>query len=50
MPGEIAYRIACCEAAAGEREAAVAALAGTSQPPQDTASVTQAEAVPGYRG
>jgi tetratricopeptide (TPR) repeat protein len=27
MPGEIAYRIACCEAAAGEREAAVAALA-----------------------
>ena len=26
MPGEIAYRIACCEAAAGEREAAVAAL------------------------
>jgi hypothetical protein len=27
MPGEIAYRIACCEAAAGDREAAVAALA-----------------------
>jgi hypothetical protein len=27
MPGEIAYRVACCEAAAGEREAAVAALA-----------------------
>jgi len=27
MPGEIAYRIACCEAAAGQREAAVAALA-----------------------
>jgi hypothetical protein len=26
MPGEIAYRIACCEAAAGDREAAVAAL------------------------
>ncbi|HEY3750042.1 MAG TPA: hypothetical protein VGL80_12655 [Pseudonocardiaceae bacterium] len=26
MPGEIAYRIACCAAAAGEREAAVAAL------------------------
>ncbi len=26
MPGEVAYRIACCEAAAGEREAAVAAL------------------------
>jgi tetratricopeptide (TPR) repeat protein len=27
MPGEIAYRIACCEAAAGDREAAIAALA-----------------------
>ena len=27
MPGEIAYRIACCEAAAGDRETAVAALA-----------------------
>jgi tetratricopeptide (TPR) repeat protein len=26
MPGEVAYRIACCEAAAGDREAAVAAL------------------------
>jgi tetratricopeptide (TPR) repeat protein len=26
MPGEIAYRIACCEAAAGNREAAVGAL------------------------
>jgi hypothetical protein len=26
MPGEIAYRIACCEAAGGDREAAVAAL------------------------
>jgi hypothetical protein len=26
MPGEIAYRIACCSAAAGDREAAVAAL------------------------
>jgi hypothetical protein len=26
MPGEIAYRIACCEAAAGQGEAAVAAL------------------------
>jgi hypothetical protein len=26
MPGEIAYRIACCEAAAGDRERAVAAL------------------------
>jgi hypothetical protein len=26
MPGEIAYRIACCEAAAGDHEAAVAAL------------------------
>ncbi len=26
MPGEAAYRIACCEAAAGDREAAVAAL------------------------
>jgi tetratricopeptide (TPR) repeat protein len=26
MPGEVAYRIACCEAAAGEHEAAVAAL------------------------
>ena len=26
MPGEIAYRIACCEAAAGDREQAVAAL------------------------
>jgi tetratricopeptide (TPR) repeat protein len=26
MPGEIAYRIACCEAAAGDREPAVAAL------------------------
>jgi hypothetical protein len=26
MPGEIAYRIACCEAAAGDREAAGAAL------------------------
>jgi len=26
MPGEIAYRIACCAAAAGDREAAVAAL------------------------
>ncbi len=27
MPGEVTYRIACCEAAAGEREAAIAALA-----------------------
>ncbi|HEY2505510.1 MAG TPA: hypothetical protein VGI58_03265 [Streptosporangiaceae bacterium] len=26
MPGEVAYRIACCHAAAGDREAAVAAL------------------------
>jgi hypothetical protein len=26
MPGEVAYRIACCEAAAGDGEAAVAAL------------------------
>ncbi len=26
MPGEVAYRIACCEAVAGDREAAVAAL------------------------
>jgi len=26
MPGELAYRIACCEAAAGDREAAVTAL------------------------
>jgi hypothetical protein len=26
MPGELAYRIACCAAAAGDREAAVAAL------------------------
>jgi hypothetical protein len=26
MPGEVAYRIACCEAAAGDREAAIAAL------------------------
>ncbi|HET7012498.1 MAG TPA: hypothetical protein VFI65_01215 [Streptosporangiaceae bacterium] len=26
MPGEIAYRIACCEAAAGDRDAAVEAL------------------------
>jgi tetratricopeptide (TPR) repeat protein len=26
MPGEVAYRIACCEAAAGDREAAVTAL------------------------
>jgi hypothetical protein len=26
MPGEIAYRIACCEAAAGNREAAITAL------------------------
>jgi len=26
MPGEVAYRIACCEAAAGDREAAVGAL------------------------
>jgi tetratricopeptide (TPR) repeat protein len=26
MPGEVAYRIACCEVAAGDREAAVAAL------------------------
>jgi tetratricopeptide (TPR) repeat protein len=26
IPGEIAYRIACCEAAAGDREAAVTAL------------------------
>lgn len=26
MPGEVAYRIACCEAAAGDREAAVVAL------------------------
>jgi hypothetical protein len=26
MPGEVAYRIACCEAAAGDREGAVAAL------------------------
>ncbi len=26
LPGEIAYRVACCEAAAGDREAAVAAL------------------------
>jgi hypothetical protein len=27
MPGEVTYRIACCEAAAGDREAAIAALA-----------------------
>jgi hypothetical protein len=27
MPGEVMYRIACCEAAAGDREAAIAALA-----------------------
>ena len=27
MPGEVTYRIACCEAAAGEREAAITALA-----------------------
>ena len=26
MPGEVAYRIACCEAAAGDRESAVTAL------------------------
>jgi tetratricopeptide (TPR) repeat protein len=26
LPGEVAYRIACCEAAAGDREAAIAAL------------------------
>ena len=28
MPGEVAYRIACCEAAAGDGEAAIAALRG----------------------
>src|ERR1700678_4846750 len=41
MPGEVAYRIACCEAAAGEREAAVVALrAALGRGVRDVARVT----------
>jgi len=43
-PGEIAYRIACCEAAAGDREAAVAALkAALDRGMRDVARVSSDE-------